>query len=125
MWRGFIDYKPTDGQKQEEREAKFNMDLYEAASICDLHATAEALAKGADVIWKNIAEDSKTALHICVSCKKDGQENWKGLETAELLIQNGAKIDSKDGLGQSVIDAAIVGNAEREMVEYLMTRIKK
>jgi len=47
------------------------------------------------------------------------------LETAELLIQNGAKIDTKDGMSQSVIDAAIVGNAEREMVEYLMARLKR
>ena len=77
------------------------------------------------VQWQNAADDNKTALHICVSCKKDGQKDWKGLETAELLIQNGAKIDTKDGMSQSVIDAAIVGNAEREMVEYLMARLKR
>jgi len=86
---------------------------------------ADALAKGASVQWQNAADDNKTALHTCVSCKKDGQKDWKGLETAELLIQNGAKIDTKDGMSQSVIDAAIVGNAEREMVEYLMTRLKR
>lgn len=75
--------------------------------------------------WQNIVDDNKTALHKCVAFKKDGQKDWKGLETAELLIQNGAKIDTKDGMSQSVIDAAIVGNAEREMVEYLMSRLKR
>ena len=48
MSRGFIDYKPTDGQNQKAREAKFNKDLYKAASICDVHAMAEALVKGAE-----------------------------------------------------------------------------
>ena len=77
------------------------------------------------MIWKNAADVQKTALYACVSCRKDGQKDWKGLETAELLIQNGSKIDTKDSTGQSVIDSAIVGNAEREMVEYLMARIKR
>lgn len=47
MWRGFILYKPSDGQNQEEREAKYNIDLYKAAGISDLYGVAEALAKGA------------------------------------------------------------------------------
>ena len=47
MWRGFIDYKPSDGQNQEEREAKYNIDLYKSASISDLYGVADALAKGA------------------------------------------------------------------------------
>jgi len=124
MWRGFIDYKPADGRDQQERESKFNNDLYKAASKCDLHSVAEALAKGAVVTWQNGAENGKTALHICVVHRKDEKKDWKGLETAELLIQNGAKIDTKDVSSQSVIDTAIVGNAEREMIEYLMARIK-
>ena len=77
------------------------------------------------VIWKNKDDDDKTALHACVSCRKEGQKEWMGLETAELLIQNGSKIDTQDRSSQTVIDSAIVGNAEREMVEYLMARVNR
>jgi hypothetical protein len=45
-----------------------------------------------------------------------------GIETAELLILNGAKIDDS-GNSQSVLDFALLGNAEPDMMQYLMTRI--
>jgi hypothetical protein len=48
QWRGFIDFKSGDGNNQEEREQKYNSDLYEAAQRCDVRAAAEALAKGAE-----------------------------------------------------------------------------
>ena len=73
--------------------------------------------------WVNETDNGRTPLHACVVNSRDGENDWKGLETAELLIQNGAKIDKKDGSSHSVIDAAIVGNADREMIEYLMARI--
>ena len=46
-WKGFIDFKPEDGNNQEEREQKYNLDLYNAAECCDVRAAATALAKGA------------------------------------------------------------------------------
>ena len=48
MWKGFIDYKDSDGSNQEEREKTFTKELFDAASRCDIHATATALAKGAE-----------------------------------------------------------------------------
>jgi len=48
QWRGFIDFKSEDGNNQEEREQRYNADLYEAAQRCDVRAAAEALAKGAE-----------------------------------------------------------------------------
>lgn len=48
MWKGFIDFKESDGSNQEERELTFTQELFEASSRCDLHAAATALAKGAE-----------------------------------------------------------------------------
>jgi hypothetical protein len=48
QWRGFIEFKSGDGNNQEEREARYNTDLYEAAKRCDVRAAAAALAKGAE-----------------------------------------------------------------------------
>jgi len=48
QWRGFIEFKSEDGKNQEEREEKYNADLYEAAKRCDVRAAAAALAKGAE-----------------------------------------------------------------------------
>ena len=72
--------------------------------------------------WSNPDQDGKTPLHVCVMSKREG-ENWKGIETAELLIQNGARIDASCANDQSVLDTALLGSAEREMVEYIMTRV--
>ncbi len=47
MWKGFIEHKVEDGKNQEERDKKFNVDLYQAAKKCDVRAASEALAKGA------------------------------------------------------------------------------
>ncbi len=48
MWKGFIDFNDSDGSNQEEREAKYNSDLFEAAKRCDVRAAAKALAHGAE-----------------------------------------------------------------------------
>jgi Arf-GAP/coiled-coil/ANK repeat/PH domain-containing protein len=48
MWKGFIDFNDTDGKNQDEREAKYNSDLYEAAKQCDVRDAAKALAHGAE-----------------------------------------------------------------------------
>ncbi|KAL3784620.1 hypothetical protein HJC23_007076 [Cyclotella cryptica] len=62
----------TNVYRQEEREAKFNRDLFEAARRCDLTSISEALAKGGSVDWKNEKEGGKTALHVCVGDGLDG-----------------------------------------------------
>ena len=73
--------------------------------------------------WKNDDEGGKTALHICAVGRRKENKDWKGIETAELLLQNGAKIESLDRDHHSVLDIAVIGNGERDMVEYLTARI--
>jgi len=122
MWKGFIKYNSTDGPSQEDRDEKFSRDLYKSAKEGNLFATAEAIAKGANVNWKNEDEGGKTALHICsISKRKDGSE-WKGIETAEFLLQNGAKMDTLDMNHHSVLDIAGLGDSEDDMMEYLTSR---
>jgi Putative GTPase activating protein for Arf/PH domain len=116
MWKGFLDDK--------EKTLGRNEALFEAARNADVLRTAEALAYGGDVNWRNPNEDGKTALHICaISRPKDGNP-WTGLECAELLLQNGAKVETMDDNTQSVLDYAVIGNGEREMVEFLSARIQ-
>ncbi len=74
------------------------------------------------VNFVNEAEDGLTPLKVCVLKKKGDDKNWMGIETAELLILNGAKVDDS-GNSQSVLDIALLGKAESEMMQYLMTRI--
>lgn len=125
LWKGFLEYLPEDGSSQEEREAKFNKELFESARNCNPTSISEALAKGGSVDWKNKDEGSKTALHMCVvSQPAEGQdiESWKGVVCAELLIQNGSKLLAEDSDHHTVLDCAVVGNGTREMVEYLEAR---
>jgi ankyrin repeat protein len=70
----------------------------------------------------NEAEDGQTPLQACVLNKKQIGSKWMGIETAELLILNGAKVD-ESGNSQSVLDIALLGNAESDMMQYLMARI--
>ena len=125
VWKGFLEYRAEDGREQDDREKKFSADLYEAARRGDLFAIQEALAKGGRVEWKNKAEGGKTALHICVvgqPSEGDDSGSWKGVQCAELLIQNGAKLDAEDFDHHKVLDCAVVGNGRREMIEYLSAR---
>jgi hypothetical protein len=125
VWKGFLEYRSEDGREHEDREAKFSRDLYEAARHGDIFAMSEALAKGGSVHWKNDKEGGKTALHICVIGQpEDGDDisSWKGVECAEFLIQNGAKLDVADFDHHKVLDVAVVGNGRREMIEYLSAR---
>ncbi len=75
--------------------------------------------------WRNKEEKGKTALHICVVGKPDDEndiESWKGIQCAELLIQNGAKLNATDFDHHKALDCAVVGNGQREMIEYLSAR---
>mmetsp|Transcript_6752 Transcript_6752/g.9864 ORF Transcript_6752/g.9864 Transcript_6752/m.9864 type:complete len:187 (+) Transcript_6752:1611-2171(+) len=146
QWSGFLDYKKEDGAG-EEREKKFSMDLYEAAKAGHILGVAEALAKGGNVEWKNELEDSKTPLHICAvgiddshytdevvdetdtnesNDKKLREEkrSFDRIACAELLLQNGAKLDAQDKSHLGVLDCAVCGNAERYMIEYLTSKTK-
>jgi len=125
QWKGFLEYHAEDGREQEDREVKFSNDLYEGARCGDLAMIQEALAKGGSVNWKNEEEGGKTALHICVvgqPLDENDMESWKGIECAELLIQNGSKLDAQDFDHHKVLDCAVVGNGRREMIEYLSAR---
>lgn len=125
VWKGFLEYDTNDGCDQEDRETKFSSDLYEAARRGDLFALQEALAKGGSVERKNKEEGGKTALHICVvgqPADENDLDSWQGLQCAELLIQNGAKLGAEDADHHKVLDCAVVGNGRREMIEYLSAR---
>ena len=125
LWKGFIEYRKEDGREQDDRETKFSTDLYDAARRGDLFAIQEALAKGGNVEWRNLKEGGKMALHICVVGQPEDEndmESWKGVQCAELLIQNGAKLDAEDFDHHKALDCALVGNARREMIEYLSAR---
>jgi len=123
QWKGFIDFKTEDGQNHEEREAKYCFDLYDAAKRGDVRAAAEALAKGADVNYINPKDHNRTPLQACAVSKKEHGQHWFGIETAELLILNGAKLNNANSTDTSIIDTAVQGNAEQEMVEYLITKM--
>lgn len=125
LWKGFLEYLADDGRDQEDREKKFSADLYEGARIGDLSGMQEALAKGGSVEWRNKEEGGKTALHVCVVGRPEDEndmESWKGVQCAELLIQNGAKMNAEDFDHHKVLDVAVVGGGRREMIEYLSAR---
>lgn len=75
------------------------------------------------VNYVNLEAQETTPLQACVLCQKEDSENWMGIETAELLILNGAKLDDSAGNRQSVLDTALLGSADPEMMQYLMSRI--
>lgn len=125
MWRGFVDHKESDGKDQNERNSKFDRDLYEASKTCNIKAVAEALAKGADVNFTNENDGNKTPLFACVSSNGENSspDKWQYMETAELLLQNGAKTEiSINGERKSLLDFALENSTE-EIMTYLMSKI--
>ena len=97
--------------------------MYAAAKNGDVLGIARALAHGAVVTWKNVDEDNKTALHVCTQLSASGEEGSKAIECAELLIQNGAKMDACDNVSQGILDAAMLANVDRSMIEYLSSKV--
>lgn len=124
MWKGFLDFSGVDGLSEEQRNEKYSRDLYEASKNCDVYRAVEALAHGGSVDWKNPDEGGKTPLHVCAVSKNEGDEAvWEAIETAELLLQNGAKMDAFDGSEHGVLDCALLGGANLKMVEFLSTKV--
>ena len=123
LWRGFLKFSDNGGTTSAEREEKSSRSMYEAAKNGDVLAIARALAHGAVVTWKNSDEDNKTALHACTQVNTEGKEDSKAIECAELLIQNGAKMDACDNLTQGVLDSAVLANVDRSMIEYLSSKV--
>lgn len=122
MWKGFLSFKGLEDMSEEQRKDKFSRDLFEAAKKGDVRGAATALAHGGSVEWANPNEGGKTALHICALANVNETEEWNAIETAELLLQNGAKMDVYDSDSHDVLDSALIGNAEVKMVEYLTHR---
>ena len=116
------DFMAVNGQST-DREVR-NRELYEAAREGKLLEAATALAQGADVEWKNEKDGGKTALHVCAISQRPSDGEWLAIECAELLIQNGADMKVLDHSSHNVLDCAVVGNADREMVEYLSTKFE-
>jgi Arf-GAP with coiled-coil, ANK repeat and PH domain-containing protein len=122
MWKGFLSFKDVEGMSEDERKEKFSRELFEAARLGDVRKAATALAYGGSVEWANSDEKGKTALHVCALAKVTEGAEWKAVETAELLLQNGAKMDALDADAHDVLDSALIGHAEVKMVEYLTHR---
>ena len=97
--------------------------MYEAAKNGDVLGISRALAHGAVVTWKNCDEDNKTALHACTQLSIEGVEDSNAIECAELLIQNGAKMDACDNVTQGILDSAMLANVDRSMIEYLSSKL--
>ena len=106
-----------------EKRDRLGLLLYEAAKNSDMNGLAEALAQGASVGWKNPKDGGKSALHIGVLGKKPADESkWTAIESVELLLGRGGDLELLDNDGHSVVDCAVVGGAELEMIEYLNDR---
>jgi uncharacterized protein YbdZ (MbtH family) len=107
-----------------ERRDRLGLQLYEAAKTSKMDGLAEALAKGASVNWKNAKDGGKCSLHVCalVMRPKDGSK-WNAIECLELLLGRGGQLDAMDNDGHNVMDCAVVGGAEREMIEFLATKL--
>ncbi|KAL7545384.1 hypothetical protein ACHAWF_008735 [Thalassiosira exigua] len=127
VWRGFLEYSAADGNGPGDREAALGRDLYNAAKLGDLSGVQGALARGGSVGWRNEEERGRMALHACATGRPQSDEentsgSWKGTQCAELLIQNGAKLNAEDYDHHKALDCAVVGNGIREMIEYLSAR---
>lgn len=123
QWKGFLDFSEVDGESEGARTEKYSRDLFQASKMGDVARAASALAHGGSVDWANAEEGGKTPLHICSLVKHQDHERWYAIETAELLLQNGAKLTVLDTSSHGVLDCALLGNAEVDMVEYLTSKL--
>lgn len=119
-----VDYLWTRITETERRD-RLGLQLYQAAKKSDMKALAASLARGANVNWRNEDEGGRTPLHVCVLTRRPEDESikWKAIECVELLLANGADLNALDMDGHNVMDCAVVGGAEREMIEFLTTKL--
>lgn len=75
------------------------------------------------VNFANPDDENKTPLQCCVLSTEKDSSDWHGIETAELLIQNGAKTNQIGDQSKSLLDIALLGNSCEEMLQYLKARI--
>jgi Putative GTPase activating protein for Arf len=122
MWRGFLSFESVKDLSEVEKNEKYSQDLYNAAKEGDVLRAVIAHAHGGSVDWINKDDHGRTALHICSLGKMSDERPWTAIETAEFLLQNGAKMDVHDHDSHDVLDGALVGKAEVQMVEYLTKR---
>lgn len=123
LWKGFLEYNDSDGKTEAERAETFSHALYKAAKDCNVVGIAEAIAMGGSVDWSNSEENGKTALHACVEKRRSGKDDsWSAIECAELILQNGAKMDATDAFPH-IYDFAVDGNAEKEMIDFLWMKL--
>lgn len=95
-------------------------------SFLPCHATFESnsgLINFDSVNYVNAQDHYQTPLQACVISKKRRDQHWFGIETAELLILNGAKLNNIAQNDTSILDTARQGHADPEMVQYLIARI--
>lgn len=122
MWRGFLSFGSVEDLTEEEKIEKYSRDLYDAAKDGDVRRAAVAHAHGGSVDWINKDDQGRTALHVCSLGRIVADQPWTAIETAEFLLQNGAKMEKHDDDSHDVLDGALVGKAEVRMVEYLTKR---
>jgi len=124
MWKGFLDLSKRDGESDEQRTEKYSRDLFEAAKKGDVCRAMSAFAHGGKIEWASPDEGGKTSLHICSLMKREDEaEPWLAVETAEYLLQNGGKMSNLDGEDHGVLDCALLGGADLEMVEFLTSKV--
>lgn len=75
------------------------------------------------VNYVNPNDNNRTPLQACLVSQRGDGQHWFGIETAELLILNGAKLNNTANNDESILDTALQGNADQEMVQYLIARI--
>lgn len=73
--------------------------------------------------WANPKKGGQTPLHACILSQRNGRSDWYGIETAELLAQNGGKIDPTRN-NQTPISVAMSDGVERDMAGYIMRKYK-
>jgi len=135
VWKGFLKYEKASGDG-DHGEQFWNIKLYDAAIRGDIIDLIDALVHGGAVDWKNKDDGGKTALHACAiggpalesdvevaPTDSSDSNDWSGLECAEYLIQNGAKLDAQDDDHQNVLDCAVCRGGRIDMVEYLHSRM--
>ena len=61
-----------------------------------------------------------TPLQACIYSGLLDNNKMRGIKTAEMLIQNGAKTNT---LNKSMLEKAMVDSSEKEMISYIKQRL--